>query len=133
MAVAEACLAATQLDEAEAAACEALTWSRQLAERASEASVLRLLGEIASHQYPADDAKAEAHYSAALAKASDLGMRPLVARCHVGLARLYRRTGKPEHSQDHFATALTMYREMDMTYWQQKTERERADLGSGAG
>ena len=42
-------------------------------------------------------------------------MRPLVAHCHLGLGKLYRRTGKREQAQEHLTTATTMYREMDMT------------------
>jgi hypothetical protein len=44
---------------------------------------------------------AEAHYGAALALASELGMRPLVAHCHLGLGKLYRRTGKRQQAQEH--------------------------------
>ena len=44
-------------------------------------------------------------------------MRPLVAHCHLGLGKLFRRTGKREQAQDHLTTAATMYREMDMNFW----------------
>jgi hypothetical protein len=48
----------------------------------------------------------------------------LVAHCHLGLGKLYRRTGKREQAQEHLATATTMYREMDMPYWGEKAEAE---------
>jgi uncharacterized protein HemY len=51
-------------------------------------------------------------------------MRPLVAHCHLGLGKLYRRTGQREQAQEHLATATTMYREMEMTYWLEKAEAE---------
>jgi hypothetical protein len=51
-------------------------------------------------------------------------MRPLVAHCHLGLGKLYRRTGKREHAQEHLTTATTMYREMDMRFWLEKAEEE---------
>jgi hypothetical protein len=38
----------------------------------------------------------EAHYRKALALAERPGMQPLVAHCHLGLGRLYQRTGKRE-------------------------------------
>ena len=44
-------------------------------------------------------------------------MRPLVAHCHLGLGKLYRRTGKREQACEHLTTATTMYREMDMRFW----------------
>jgi hypothetical protein len=60
--------------------------------------------------------------------ADELGMRPLVAHCHLGLGKLYRRTGKPEQTQEHLATATAMYREMGMTYWLEKAEAEITGL-----
>ncbi len=42
------------------------------------------------------------------------GRRPLVAHCHLGLGKLYRRTGKREQAREHPTTATTMYREMGM-------------------
>ena len=50
----------------------------------------------------------------ALALAQLHGMRPLVAQCHLGLGKLYRRIGKTEHARENLTTATTMYREMDM-------------------
>jgi len=52
-------------------------------------------------------------------------MRPLTARCHLGLGKLYRRTDKRAQAQEQLTTATTMYREMDMTYWLENAEAER--------
>ena len=52
---------------------------------------LRLLGEVAARRDLPE--QAEGHYRDALALAEQLGMRPLVAHCHLGLGKLYRRTG----------------------------------------
>ncbi len=60
--------------------------------------------------------------------ASELNMRPLVAHCHLGLGRLYRRTGKREQAQEHLTTATAMYGEMGMTYWLEKLENGGASL-----
>ena len=51
-------------------------------------------------------------------------MRPLGAHCHLGLGRLYRRTGQREQADKHLATATTMYREMGMTYWLEQAQKE---------
>jgi hypothetical protein len=64
----------------------------------------------------------------ALALAEPRGMRPLIAHCHLGLGKLYRRTGKREQVHEHLTTAATMYRETDMTYWLEKAEAELAQL-----
>ena len=55
--------------------------------------------------------------------ASELEMRPLVAHCHFGLGRLYRRTDRREQAQEHLTTAAAMYAEMGMTYWREKLEK----------
>ena len=67
---------------------------------------------------------AEAHYGGAMTLTSALGMRPLVAHCHFGLGKLYRRTGKREEAREHLATATTMYREMDMGFWLERADAE---------
>ena len=51
-------------------------------------------------------------------------MSPLVAHCHLGLGKLYRRTDQREQAREHLTTATTMYREMDMTYWLAQAEAE---------
>ena len=51
-------------------------------------------------------------------------MRPLVAHCHLGLGKLYRRTGKREQAREHLTTATTMYREMGMRFWLEQAEME---------
>jgi hypothetical protein len=48
----------------------------------------------------------------------------LVAHCHLGLGKLYRRTGKRDEAQEHFATATAMYREMDMRFWLEQAEKQ---------
>jgi hypothetical protein len=50
-----------------------------------------------------------------------------LAHCHLGLGKLYRRTGKGEQAHDHLATATMMYREMGMTYWLERAEAELAE------
>ena len=89
--------------------------------RASEAHALCLAGDVASTGGAED---AEGYYREALTLAGELGMRPLVAHCHLGLGRLYRRTGKRDQSREHLASATTMYREMDMRFWLEQAEAE---------
>src|SRR4030095_5314823 len=107
-------LSAGRIDEAAGYAREALVLTRRLGARASEAHALCLAGDIASMASAGD---AESSYREALALAGELGMRPLVAHCHLGLGKLYRRTGKRDQVQEHLTTATTVYREMGMTYW----------------
>jgi hypothetical protein len=61
--------------------------------------------------------EAEVAYREALTRASNLSMRPLVTHCHLGLGKLYRRTGDRAKAQEHLTTAATMYREMGMGFY----------------
>jgi tetratricopeptide (TPR) repeat protein len=115
------CLSAQRTDEAASYAREALAVARRTGARGNEADALCLAGDVASAAGAAD---AEGHYREALALATELGMRPLVAHCHFGLGKLYQRTGKRERAQEHLTTATTMYGEMGMTYWLKKAEAE---------
>jgi len=90
--------------------------------RGHQGWALRLLGEIASRCDPPDLDQAEAYYRQALALAEELGMRPLVAHCHLGLGKLYRRPSDPAKAEEHLATATAMYREMGMNFWMEKAE-----------
>jgi tetratricopeptide (TPR) repeat protein len=92
------------------------------------AHALHLLGDIATHPDRFDVERGEVHYRQALALAAPRGMRPLVAHCHLGLGKLYRRSGKREPAQEHVATAATMYRNMGMTYWLEQAEAEMRQL-----
>ena len=63
-----------------------------------------------------------------MALAAELGMRPLVAHCHLGLGKLYRRTGDAAKAREHLTTAVTMYREMGMSFWLEKAEAALREL-----
>jgi tetratricopeptide (TPR) repeat protein len=109
-------------EEASAHAREALALARTHKEQGSEAWTLRALGEIAAHGEPPQAEPAEAHYRQALALAEDLGMRPLQAHCHLGLGTLYARTGQRQQARTHLATAIDLYRALEMTFWLPQAE-----------
>ncbi len=114
-------LAARRIDEAASYTREALVLTRRLGARGSEAHGLCLAGDVGLTAGAED---AEAHYREALALAGALGMRPLVAHCHLGLGKLYRRVGKREQAREHLNTAVPLYREMDMRFWLEQAEPE---------
>ena len=120
----EACLLADRLDDALASAERALTLARERGQRGYEAWVLHLLGEIASHRGPQDVEPAEGPYQQATGLAEELGMRPLIARCHLGLGKLARRTGQRDRAQEHLTTATPLLREMGMHFWLEQAEAE---------
>jgi class 3 adenylate cyclase/tetratricopeptide (TPR) repeat protein len=114
--------------DARAAAQRALGLARQHKERGHEAYTLRLLGEIAAREDPLDIGKAENHYRQALAVAEELGMRPLIAHCHVGLGKMYRRASNPQQARTHLTDGVAMMREMEMGLWLEKAEAELKEL-----
>ncbi|HLB85548.1 MAG TPA: hypothetical protein VJK00_12480, partial [Steroidobacteraceae bacterium] len=93
------------------------------------AHALHLLGEVATHPDCFDAVRGEVHYREALALAEPRAMRPLVAHCHLGLGKLYRRTGRLEQAHEHLTIAATMYRGMDMQFWLQRAAVETGALG----
>ncbi len=126
--LAEAHLLADRPEEARGLGRRALTLARERGQRGYEVRALRLLGEIASNPDSLDAEGAMSHYSQAMTLAEELGTRPLVAHCHAGLAKLYRRTGHRSKSDEHFSTVTTMYREMGMRFWLEKAEAELTGL-----
>ena len=115
---------ADRLDEAADGARHALELARAHEERGHQVYALRLLGEIAAHREPAEIESAEIHFRQAKALAEELGMRPLVAHCQLGLGQLSRRMGKREQAREHLTTATTMYREMDMRFGLEQADSE---------
>jgi tetratricopeptide (TPR) repeat protein len=111
-AVGRACLLLGRLDEAQHFADRSVESSRHQPGLAAYAQCL--LGDLAIHPDHFDAESAAARYQEALALAGARGMRPLVAECHSGLGRLYRRSGKPEEARQHFDAATSLYREMNM-------------------
>ena len=58
----------------------------------------------------------------ALALAEELGMRPLQAHCQRGLGTLYARQGQRQQAHAALATAIDLYRDMEMTFWLPQAE-----------
>jgi hypothetical protein len=63
-----------------------------------------------------------------LALAEDLGLRPLVAHCYLGLGVLYRRAGKRQPAREHLTTAATMFGEMNMRFWREQADAESKEV-----
>jgi len=97
--------------------------------RGNEAYALRLLGEIAARREPPERERAEAHYRQAHALAEELGMRPLMAHCHLGLGKLYGKSGRRAEARAELSVAVDLYRAMEMTFWLPQTEAALAQAG----
>jgi len=123
LALAEACLHAGRTEETRELTLRTLDTTRRIGERGTHARSVWLLGEIAARAEPGDRQEAANHYREALVLAAELGMRPLVAHCHLGLGKVHRYLDQVQAHED-FTTAVTMYREMDMRSWLNRAEVE---------
>jgi class 3 adenylate cyclase/tetratricopeptide (TPR) repeat protein len=120
-------LACDRIPEALASAQEALDLARRSGERGSEVLALRLYGAVHTRREPPALDGGEDMFCEALRIASQIGARPQVAHCHLGLGKLYQRTGKGEQARDQRSIATSMYRDMGMTYWLEQAERYPAN------
>ena len=118
----EAHLRAGRLKEAHILAEGALALTCKHQERGNQASARRLLGDIAARRQPPDLVKAYVSYKHALALAVELGMRPLVAHCHLSLGTLYLKGGRWNQARAALSTALALYRAMEMLFWLPQAE-----------
>ena len=123
----EAHLLAGQLDQASSYARQALADANARKERGHQAHALRLLGEIAARHGAREAERCGGYYAEALALTEELGMRPLQARCRLGLGKLCHRTGRADEARAELSTAVAMLREMGMEYWLPEAERELAE------
>jgi tetratricopeptide (TPR) repeat protein len=127
----EAYLVAGRVAQALERGASALELARRHGERAGEALSLALIADALVARPSPDGAGAERHYREALEGAMRLGRRPLTARCHLGLGRLYRRTGDPGRAREHLEMALTMYRGMELDLWAEQAAQERKHVTYG--
>src|SRR5262249_53868437 len=124
----EGCRLAGHGAEAWQYARQALDLAQQQKDRSSEALALHQLGVIQAHADPPDAEQAETYYQQALALAEELRMRPLQAHCHRGLGTLYATLGQREQARAELATAIELYRAMEMTFWLPETEAALAQM-----
>jgi predicted RNA polymerase sigma factor len=113
--------------QAESVALQGLTGARARGERGDVARCLLALGRTRTVGPNPETAIADVEEARELGTA--LGMRPVVAHCHAVLAHVHQRVGKQQQADEHFTAAIAMYREMGMTYWLEKAQRDMRELG----
>ena len=106
----------------------ALVLARAHQECGNEAYALRLLGKIAARCEPPERDQAGEYYRQALALAEELGMRPLVAHCHLGLGELFATIGHRTEARAQLSAAVELYRAMEMTFWLPQAEAVLAQV-----
>jgi tetratricopeptide (TPR) repeat protein len=124
----EAHLLAGRLEEAQALAERALAHAHAHQERGHQAYALHLLGDIAARCEPLESEQAGDYYRQALALAGELGMRPLVAHCHLSLGKLYTTLGRRVEARTPLSAAVELYRAMEMMFWLPQAEAALAQV-----
>jgi class 3 adenylate cyclase/tetratricopeptide (TPR) repeat protein len=120
----QALLRSDQLDRAVKTGQEAIEFLQSIGARGFVAWGLRLMGIVAMGHAPAETGQAESFLRQALSLAEELGMKPLVSHCRLGLGALFLRAGRHDRAQSETLAALTHYRALDMPYWAQQAERQ---------
>ncbi|MBI2158846.1 MAG: AAA family ATPase [Candidatus Rokubacteria bacterium] len=115
--LAEAYLLAGRLEEATSLAARALELARERNELGHEAYALRSVAEVAAQREPAAVNRAADDYRRAIARAAELGMRPLLARCRLALGELHLKRGSLEEARRELAAAMELLTAMDMRRW----------------
>jgi class 3 adenylate cyclase/tetratricopeptide (TPR) repeat protein len=87
---------------------------------------IRLMGEVAAAQTPPLAEEAEAAYREALGMAQEMRLRPLEARCRLGLGALYRQIGRGDDARAELAAAREVFGALGMPFWLGQSENERA-------
>jgi class 3 adenylate cyclase/tetratricopeptide (TPR) repeat protein len=113
--VSEAYLSLGREGEALNAATRALELARKHEERANEAYSLRMLGEVEMYRGNLSDANGWLTQGVKLAE--ELGMRPLEANCHKGLANAFDLSHQKSSAEHHRSISRSLADAMEMRFW----------------
>jgi tetratricopeptide (TPR) repeat protein len=119
---AEGLLLAGQIEEAVRVADRAIALAEASSEQGNEAEALHVRGQVAAAGEPPDLDAARTFYERARSLAEELGMRPLLGRCHLGLGQLYRLSGDSAKATGHLQAAAGLFSEMGIRLWLEQAE-----------
>jgi tetratricopeptide (TPR) repeat protein len=107
-------LLAGQIEEAIRVADRAIEVAEASTERGNEAEALHVRGQVAAARESPDLEGARTFFERARSLAEERGMRPLLGRCHLGLGRLFQRSGDAAKAASHLQAAAGLFGEMGM-------------------
>jgi len=128
--LANAYMLAGRHEDAHTTAQQGLELAHRYHEKGPQAWALYLLAASDSASGTNNEQHLQRAYRDALALAEELGMRPLVAHCHLGQGQLHCALGAASKAREHLKRALTMYREMDMQSWPEQAEAALQELNA---
>ncbi|MDZ4346797.1 MAG: tetratricopeptide repeat protein [Candidatus Binatia bacterium] len=121
-------LLAGRADEAEALARRGLELAAESKDRGSQAWLLAILADLSARRGALNVEQVEADYRMALALAQELRMRPLQARCHLGIGNLHAQVKNLAKARSELGVAVDLYKVMSMPYWLSKAKGAMAKL-----
>ena len=121
-------LLAGRTDEAEALARRGLELAAESKDRGSQAWLLAILADLSARRSALNVEQVEADYRMALALAQELRMRPLQARCHLGIGNLHAQVKNVAKARSELGVAVDLYKVMSMPYWLSKAKGALAKL-----
>ena len=113
---------AGRIDEAVTTEQRALELARRLGHRGNEARALYFLGNIHGYGPSPNPDQARDSYQQPVRLAHELGMRPLLAQCHLALGELAGKAGNRPEAQEHVNRAAEVFRKTGMQFWLRKAE-----------
>ena len=119
---ADALLMAGRLPDARRVVDRALDLALTYGERGYEADALHTSACIVAAEDRTDVRHTIDQYQRALDLATELGMLPLVGRCHLGLGRAYAAAGDEEHARPHLVRATALFQDMGLHFWLSETK-----------
>jgi tetratricopeptide (TPR) repeat protein len=111
----EAYLIAGRVFDATTMGLRALEFAREHDERANQAYALRVLGEVEAHH--GKTVEAEIRFREALLLSEELGMRPLQAHCHRGIADVLEATHLSSTAVVHRNLSTALIDATQMRFW----------------
>lgn len=121
----EASLLDQRAEDARRFVDHALRLARGGGQRGFEAQALRIAANVAARE---GGAAAADHYASAIGLATELGMRPLVALCHLDRGVFYDGLGRPDGAREEHTRAVGLFRSMGATSWLARAEAARSAL-----
>jgi ATP/maltotriose-dependent transcriptional regulator MalT len=122
--LAETYLLSGRGDEAAREVERGLVMAQANRQRWLQAEGLRIQSEVRAAAVSPDLSGARADGEHAARIAGELGLKPLLGRCHLALARVGRRAGDAEASR-HLERATALFGEMEMGFWMEQAETEK--------
>jgi tetratricopeptide (TPR) repeat protein len=115
--LAESWMAAGELDRAREVGTHALRLAQEHKERGHEAWAVHTLGRLAAQLDAPSHEEAARLIDHALRLATELGMRPLAAHCHVAFGQIRAMAGDQLNAKHYLAAGADLLRELGMELW----------------